>query len=410
MDVLVTGADQRQGLAVIRALGSNGCKVFAVGTHAKSLGFCSRYTAAHAQVPSPMSDKEAFASAILELVREHQIPLVIPVVESTVIALDEHRERFEGVSKLALPPPDALHLALDKRRTEALAKELGIPMPQAADATTTAGALEFAAQVGYPVVLKPRALGNYGTLKQARDFKVDYAQDATDLREKLLPFEGSGAFPIVQHYFPGVKHNHGFFYADGQLLGLMEYRGAREYPLTGGVTSLHESVPLDPERRAWTLKLLEAMQWDGIGMVEYKVNEETGEAMLLEVNGRFWATLSAACRIGMNFPYALYRYMKEGTIEPLPETYPERKSLYLQGDLIALAGHLLGHNADFLAPLPGKGRAIWNSLRDLRLGVQFDVLELRDWRPSVCELATVVRVNTKLYASVCFRKCFPKKP
>ena len=41
MDVLVTGADQRQGLAVIRSLGRRGVSVLAAGVHSKSIGFYS---------------------------------------------------------------------------------------------------------------------------------------------------------------------------------------------------------------------------------------------------------------------------------------------------------------------------------------------------------------------------------
>jgi NAD(P)-dependent dehydrogenase (short-subunit alcohol dehydrogenase family) len=43
--VLVTGADQHQGLAVIRGLGQAGVTVIACGPTAQSVGFRSRYAA-----------------------------------------------------------------------------------------------------------------------------------------------------------------------------------------------------------------------------------------------------------------------------------------------------------------------------------------------------------------------------
>src|SRR3990172_874092 len=104
MEVLVTGADQRQGLAVIRALGSKGLKIFAAGLEPNSLGFFSRYTKGFCQYPSPLTDKKGCVATILKAVREYHIPFVFPAVESTVIALDEFRDEFEGLTRLALPP------------------------------------------------------------------------------------------------------------------------------------------------------------------------------------------------------------------------------------------------------------------------------------------------------------------
>ena len=60
MDVLVTGAEERQGLAVIRALGSYGLSVCATGLKKDSLGFYSRYAKETIQYPSPISQKSEF--------------------------------------------------------------------------------------------------------------------------------------------------------------------------------------------------------------------------------------------------------------------------------------------------------------------------------------------------------------
>ena len=83
-DVLVAGADQRQGLAVIRGLGSGGCKIFAAGPP-NSIGFYSRFTQAFTAVPSSMTNKKAFAKAILKLAIQRDLPR--PFVAG-------HRSRF----------------------------------------------------------------------------------------------------------------------------------------------------------------------------------------------------------------------------------------------------------------------------------------------------------------------------
>jgi predicted ATP-grasp superfamily ATP-dependent carboligase len=390
MDVLVTGADQRQGLAAIRALGSRRLRVFAAGLESHSLGFFSRYTAGFCQYPSPYTDKEGFIATILQVVKTYQIPVVIPVVESTVITLDEFRGEFEGITQLALPSSESLLLALDKKETLDLAQNLCIPIPKSCFADSMEEALSFADDIGYPIVMKPRAQASFSKVRGNFPFKVTYARNRQDCIEQLHPYSREGIYPILQQYCPGVKVNQGLFYAGNELLGLYQYKGVREYPLSGGVTSLHLSVPIESELREWTLRLIKAMAWEGVAMVEYKVNEVTGQKVLMEVNGRFWAPLSAANKLGLNFPYALYRYVKDGVKERLPEDYPLGiRNRYLRGDLVALMKHWLGHSQNYLAPMPGKGRALWDFLRDFRPGVQGDVWDWRDRYPGLRELGSL---------------------
>lgn len=105
-DVLVTAADQRQGLVVTRALGSMGLRVFAVGAEPNSLGFYSRYTAGHSVCPSPLKDEAGFVEGLLKILEENQVAVLLPAVESTVIAVDAARSRFEALTRVALPPSD----------------------------------------------------------------------------------------------------------------------------------------------------------------------------------------------------------------------------------------------------------------------------------------------------------------
>lgn len=385
IDVLVTGADQRQGLAVIRALGAKGLKVCAAGARANSLGFYSRYTAARCHYPSALDDKRGFVNSILAAVREHRIPVVIPAVESTVIALDEFREEVEQVCRVALPPRSALHAALDKKETLALAGRLGIPIPQTCYPTAKSEAVAFADGVGYPVVMKPRAMPSFGK-GGGLNFKVAYARDRAHLQKQLDTLCPQGYYPILQEYCPGVKMGVGLFVADGEMLGIYQWKGQREYPLTGGVTSLHLSVPLDPQLHQWTTSLLAAMGWSGVGMAEFRVDESTGKKVLMEMNPRLWGCHDGAIQLGLNFPYVVYRYVAEGRKERLNAGYPLGVlHRYLRGDLIALSHLWRRETVDYLSPLPKPGRALLDVLAGFSPAVQSEMLDWRDPWPAVRE-------------------------
>ena len=114
-------------------------------------------------------------------------------------------------------------------------------------------------------------MSTYGNFRLPLRFKVAYSKDPQDLEAKLQPFVNAGVFPMIQEYFQGVKVNQGVLRCGGEIIGLYQYLGKREYPLTGGVTSLHLSVPVDSKLKNWTISLLEKMHWDGPAMVEYRV-------------------------------------------------------------------------------------------------------------------------------------------
>ena len=61
------------------------------------------------------------------------------------------------------------------------------------------------------------------------------------------------------------------------------------------------SEPVDPTLLDYSMRLLRALEWDGLAMVEFRHDRPTGETALMEVNGRFWGSLplntAAGCRL-----------------------------------------------------------------------------------------------------------------
>jgi predicted ATP-grasp superfamily ATP-dependent carboligase len=407
LDVLVTGADERHGLAVIRALGSSGLAIFAAGVDARRLGFHSRYVRGSCCYPSltvEEPDVRGFLSVIRDAVTRHRIPWIFPVTESTVVALDRARDEFEGLTRIALPASEALRVALDKQSTHELATSLGIPVPRSCLPRSPAEALSFAREVGYPVVMKPRGPAE-GRLTGGFGFKVRYAKCADDLHAALRPFDARGEFPMLQEYCSGIGVAQSGLVANGEIRGLYQHRRAREYPLTGGVASVVVSEPMDPQNRAWTAKLLGALRWNGAAQVEYRVDRTTGRSVLIEVNGRWWAPLSAANKLGLNFPYALYRYLENGDRPSLPSDYPVGvRTRYLRGDLIAFEQYLGGSTVDFLEPLPGKAAIVWAMLKDFSPRVKSDVGDWADPLPGLRELASLLRIYAGVLAKWLLRR------
>ena len=390
-DVLVTGADQRQGLALIRALGAE-ARVFAAGPNRRSIGFKSRFAAASGCYPAPQTDKKQFAERVSELVREYQIPIVFPSGESEVIALDEHRNLLPAEVTLAIASHDSLSLALDKRRTYALAEALRIPCPKTCVPASISDAMAFARAVGFPVVLKRAAMPTYERSEKVRSIKVAYARDANALEAFLTEHETYGYLPLVQEYFSGIGVAQGCFCVDGELRAVYQYRRGRENPLTGGVSTVHVTEALDPVPLAWTRELLGQMRFDGLAQVEYRRNRESGRYMMIEVNGRCWAPISGALHAGLNFPLAYLRHLNGSSPLEIPATYPVgMRTRHLRGDLASLEHFFQRQTADYLEPLPSGRRLTWDVVKDFSPGVRGDIHRWGDLGPSLLESALLGR-------------------
>ena len=76
---------------------------------------------------------------------------------------------------------------------------------------------------------------------------------------------------------------------------------------------------VNPEVMELGLRLLSAMGWQGVAAVEFLVDQRDGIPKLMEVNPRFWGTLSLSILAGVDFPMLLHRMAMEGDIDPLNE-------------------------------------------------------------------------------------------
>ncbi|MGC2490400.1 MAG: hypothetical protein WA412_17120, partial [Candidatus Sulfotelmatobacter sp.] len=72
---------------------------------------------------------------------------------------------------------------------------------------------------------------------------------------------------------------------------------------TGGVSVTAVAEHPDPLLVESSLALLRALRWEGVAMVEFKVNPNNGSAVLMEVNGRYWGTISLPVSAGVDFPW-----------------------------------------------------------------------------------------------------------
>lgn len=395
MDVLVTGCDQPTPLSVVRSLGRAGLKVLSAGVHPQSLCFSSKYTAGKWVYPSHFKNKTAFIKNILEAVDRHRIGLVFPASESTLVVLDEFRDEIEKKTKLAAPSSDSIGWAIDKVKTHALAQKIGVPVPRTFTVDSIEGALKVAEEIGYPFIVKRRGNHLYKYLGTNLDLKVAYISSRDVLLGMLARISKEDDFPIIQEYFGGI----GICVSavmDGEVpLCLFQYKRTRESPITGGVSALRESMPLDPRLRDYTVHLLRAMRYKGVAMVEFKYNEAKDAFTLMEVNPRIQTSTALALHAGADIPYIVYNLFAHDKKMKVDSYRVGVKCQSLRLDLEAVEHYLRGMTErEFLAGeralLPSKGKVLFDFLKASGPWVKGDIASLDDPSPGWIEFFSLL--------------------
>ena len=290
--VLVLDANQRSALAVIRSLGRHGLAVVAGDHRANALGAASKYVAASVRYPDPATSPSRFVDEIIAIAERLGIDTIVPATDLTTMLLVSQPNLAE-FARLAAPRGASYETLTDKARLLELAGRLGIPAPATQIADTAAAVVSTAHDIGFPVVLKP-ARSHYLKGDRILSTGVQIAASPTALSELLPRQEWLGDIPcLVQRFVPG--HGAGIFClcGSGGPVAWFAHRRIREKPPTGGVSVLSESVPIDPAMQSAAAKLLSAVDWTGVAMVEFRVGDD-GAPYLMEVNGRFWGSLQLA--------------------------------------------------------------------------------------------------------------------
>jgi hypothetical protein len=128
-------------------------------------------------------------------------------------------------------------------------------------------------------------------------------------------------------------------------------------------------------------------------MMECKLDQKRGQALLIEVNGRFWGSLQLAIDAGVDFPYLLCQLAMGRDIEAPVAYQVGVKSRWLLGDLDHLLLRLFKKDQDLHLPpgFPSRASSLLQFLKFYSSGLHYEVLSLKDPQPFIYELSSYVQ-------------------
>lgn len=394
--VLVTDAGRASAIAFLRSLGRKGWHVIAADSDARSAGFRSRFVAERLVYPAPQRSPRAFVESLHAFLGARRVDLVIPVTDECIHPLARARARFEGLTRLAIADDEALATVADKHATLELAQRLGVPVPDTRLVRTLAEARRAAAELAFPLVLKPAVSRRYHAAEDRIEAgHVTFARDLSELEARMQALVGKHDV-LLQSYERGVGVGVECLAREGRVLCAFQHRRLAEIPVSGGASAWRESVALDPELFEHARALIEALRWTGLIMVEFKLG---ARPWLLEINGRVWGSLPLACLAGVDFPGELAElYCPSGA--PRAPVAPYRigvRAYNFELMLNWITQVLFGRSRHPYLPRPGRGRALAGLWGLLDPSQKSDLADRVDLGPRLGEAGRIAR---KLFAKL----------
>jgi predicted ATP-grasp superfamily ATP-dependent carboligase len=346
-----------------------------------SLAGASRYAADRVVVPNSLSDPIAYADAIADATRRFSADVLLPVSEASLLAILPRRE---SLSPCVVPFSAAARFAdiCDKSLVLAAASRHGIAVPRQHVLQSKGDLARRGGDLHFPLVVKPaRSVADAGSSRVKSG--AAHARDQISL-DAVLSRIPSEAYPVLlQERVIGAGVGVFVLMWDGEARAVFAHRRIREKPPSGGVSVLSESVALDPDLLARSVALLREFDWQGVAMVEYKVDERTGVPYLMEVNGRFWGSLQLAIDAGVDFPNLL---VAAACGEPTPPVGDYKVGTRLRwewGDVDNLLLRLRRSPAALALSegSPGRMAGVLDFARGFGPGTRGEVLRLDDPRP-----------------------------
>jgi predicted ATP-grasp superfamily ATP-dependent carboligase len=358
--ILVTDAEQRKSVPIVRALGRHGLQVVCGESSRWSMGFYSRYCTERKVYPKP-EDEERFVEWLIQQADAGEFSMLLPIDERTMTPVTKHLDELRKHMRVPVVEHATYMIARDKGKTVQQAMRLGVPVPRTWFFSSLDEFRDGRGQVEYPCIVKARSSSGSNGIRQVLA--------PADLERLYLQVHRDYPFPLVQEFIPPGGDTFGveLLLDRGKVLAHFMHRRLREFPVHGGPSTLRESVYIEDLLRKAS-DLLVSIGWHGVAMVEFKVDPRDRVPKLMEINPKFWGSIALAIAAGVNFPVLLYQLAAgERMDRPAGYRLNVRCRWLLPGDIM----HFVANPQRWhLKP----------SFFDFR-GEFDDLLEREDWRP-----------------------------
>jgi D-aspartate ligase len=265
----------------------------------------------------------------------NQKAVLFPCGDMNVALVSQHRESLADWYHISLPAPKVVEMLRNKASFYAYAQREGFPIPRTFHLRSRADAEQASKELNFPCIVKPPARSieweEHGAVKV---YTVTGPEDLLDLYDR---HHGWAKVLLAQEWIVGPDANlyscNFYFNAESEPVATFVARKLRQWPPQRGVSSLgvecRDDAILDT-----TLRLFKSVHYQGLGYLEMKRDQRTGEYFIMEPNiGRPTGRSAIAEAGGVELLYAMYCDAIGWPLPPnLEQKYTGVKWIHLRRD------------------------------------------------------------------------------
>ncbi|MEM7012917.1 MAG: ATP-grasp domain-containing protein [Verrucomicrobiota bacterium] len=339
-NVLILGSS-REGLGVIRTLASNGFRVFCgIEAHHDVIRFSSKLSGCWNHPSLQKGNQHELAESISAAAEklEGDAVWLFPVGETAILRALQLKDRLPQRVRVVTTNEEAIHTCVDKSKARELFSKLGLPQPETHFVQTRWELGEALECVKLPAVIKPAVSGGWRSHQKA--VIINHPEEP----ETLLSFWNEESPLIVQSRLRGARHNVYFAARNGKILARLEAEILRTDRRDGTGLAVEGHILTEPTESmiANCDAIVEALNYNGVGCLQFLVDPETREATVLELNPRLGANYAVVDAAGLNLALiALELVRNPDSVEQLlPEKFGAGRYAWISGDLAGLGVQL----------------------------------------------------------------------
>ncbi|SIN69449.1 carboxylate--amine ligase [Algoriphagus halophilus] len=290
--VLIPDGDEANALSVVRCLAEvKNIQVFVISEHKYAPIRFSRYVKKFIHLP--FGDNENYLAGIIEAIKKTKADVLLPVGVRAVRLIIEKKETFAKViANINTPEIHSFDIADDKWLLSRWLKENNIAHPETLLFSPGDNLEEVISKISFPIIVKPRVgWGGKG---------IEIFENNDQFEEWYSGFDHKMDL-IVQDYIKGYDIDCSLLGKQGEILAYTIQRSIKysaDYPWPYGLEFKNQEEIL-----AIVEDLVEKFNWSGIVHIDLRYDEVEKRANLIEMNPRFWASVTASIFAGVNFPY-----------------------------------------------------------------------------------------------------------
>jgi len=297
---------------------------------------------------APVTAKEprAYRDRLLEIDARERVDLFVPCRDDDVVALAElAAERPELAPRALCGSADVARMMSDKWHSSQFCDRHGLPYARSIVTSSQASAEQFAREVGYPLVIKPRdGFGSHGVFLIENDEQLRRALDRPNyvIQEYLDPPETywslkraieADGLPLF-HTLHGLKHSVELMIGPGgEVTRVFATYNSHAFRVSR-IKPNDEAETLALGRRCG--EVLAEAGWRGPVNVQCQ-RDRRGRVTIHEFNGRFSAATAARAMLGYD---EVAHGVELFTGARLPEAeWQARPAAHVVSQLVAKASH-----------------------------------------------------------------------